>query len=544
MYRTMEYEINELSHHVDANHIQACTDLEKASQFLTEALLSETQRSSALRRLIHRLEQRAAENGRSLSEQVESNRQLKLQVDELQKQLEDKDNSLTQAKQSISILKNELRELQQQQQQQQQQQSHQSSHRTIQDVTEWLQDGESQTIVASIVKEEESVLQNPGVGIKKEEDAYDGYPCMQIEEDGITTEQTSYSSADIEVELPQVEDEMSDMAPVDSSEMSQSESPDPARSLRSSMQLVKRSTSATQDQQATTSKDHQDGKRPNAGIGLRLPLSAIPKFEAIPETEVDNGRPYKCPVCGEDFSTKSAMKKHQQDIHPADNPSVEPRQDGNTGGNLYVCQHCGKRFSQEGFLSRHQLIHTAANANRHQPIHTGANANRHQLIHTGANANRHQLVHTAPNANRSEPCGKSFPHNPTNLAAHMRLHTGAKPYHSGQSSSRSFSQTRLLRQHMHADTDARAGEKAFQCGECGKCFLHARTLATHKLIHTGKKPYQCQLCGKRFLLSHHLATHTRVHTGEKPYQCAQCGRRFSHSGNLKVHQRKEHPNAQ
>ncbi|KAL2102952.1 hypothetical protein ACEWY4_002120 [Coilia grayii] len=100
----MEREIGEISHHVDASHDQACIDLEKASQFISEALQNEVQRNIALRMLIHRLEERASENGRSLSEQVESNRQLKLQVDKLQKHLEHKDNSLTQANQSVLFM--------------------------------------------------------------------------------------------------------------------------------------------------------------------------------------------------------------------------------------------------------------------------------------------------------------------------------------------------------------------------------------------------------------------------------------------------------
>ncbi|XP_063049138.1 zinc finger protein ZFP2-like isoform X4 [Engraulis encrasicolus] len=463
MYRTMEYEINELSHHVDANHIQACTDLEKASQFLTEALLSETQRSSALRRLIHRLEQRAAENGRSLSEQVESNRQLKLQVDELQKQLEDKDNSLTQAKQSISILKNELRELQQQQQQQQQQQSHQSSHRTIQDVTEWLQDGESQTIVASIVKEEESVLQNPGVGIKKEEDAYDGYPCMQIEEDGITTEQTSYSSADIEVELPQVEDEMSDMAPVDSSEMSQSESPDPARSLRSSMQLVKRSTSATQDQQATTSKDHQDGKRPNAGRGSDRSLSTLPKFTAVPETEVDNWMPYRCTLCGVGFSRKTALKRHQQDFHKGDKRHLEQDQHTHTGEESYNRGHCGERSSWPDSFTQHTDVDSVAEP--YQP-----------LLHAHTRTTR-TLVHTAERPYHCTICGQGFSQS-SNFRRHQRIHTG---------------------------------DKSYRCGQCGRGFFRAAHLKDHLHIHTGEKPYHCNQCGKCFSRSGAVRRHQRIH---------------------------------
>ena len=49
--------------------------------------------------LIRRLEEREAESGWRLTEQVESNKQLRSKVDELQKHLEEKDNSLTQATQ-------------------------------------------------------------------------------------------------------------------------------------------------------------------------------------------------------------------------------------------------------------------------------------------------------------------------------------------------------------------------------------------------------------------------------------------------------------
>ncbi|XP_063050157.1 MAP7 domain-containing protein 3-like [Engraulis encrasicolus] len=206
----MEYEINAIFHHVDASHKQACSDLEKASQFITEALKNEVQRNTTLHMLIHRLEERAGENGRSQSEQVESNRQLKLQVDELQKQLEEKDDSLTQAKQSIAILTNELTNLQLQ--------GHQSSCRTIQEVTEGLQEGESQ---ADVVKEEDGPLQNVDICIKEEDDAAvaDGYQCTQSDETDSAPEQITSSSADIKAESVQEEEEKSDLAPVVSSDV-------------------------------------------------------------------------------------------------------------------------------------------------------------------------------------------------------------------------------------------------------------------------------------------------------------------------------------
>ncbi|KAL2083099.1 hypothetical protein ACEWY4_020872 [Coilia grayii] len=255
---TLKCEIDTISQHVHVSHMQACSDLEKASQFITEALQSEVQRNTALRMLVHRLEERASVNGRSLSEQVESNWQLKLQVDELQKHLQDKDNSLTQAHQTIASLKNELKDLHQQLH------SYQSNHRMIQEVTEWLQDGESQP---TVVKVEADLLQSVAIGIKEEQDDAarddeDGSQCSQSGgAERAPTEQTTSSSADIKSELVQEQDEESDVALVLSSEIKQCP-PDPESLLqlrRLSVQLGDCCT--TQAQQGTDSKNNEDGEK-------------------------------------------------------------------------------------------------------------------------------------------------------------------------------------------------------------------------------------------------------------------------------------------
>ncbi|XP_063073596.1 uncharacterized protein LOC134464083 isoform X3 [Engraulis encrasicolus] len=242
----MECVINEISRYVNGSHKQACSDLEKASQLITKALQCEVQRNTKLCTLIHRLE----ENGRSQSEQTESNRQLKLQVDELQKQLKEKADSLTQATKSIVILKLELRHLKKQMQ------SHEGSQRTIQEVAEWLQDGESSQ--PNVVKEA-SVQQSP-VGVKKEDT--DGYQCGQS---GEADSPMASSSTHIKSELLQEGDEMSDMAPVSSSERSQSPL-DPVKALRLSVQVV--DFCETQDQQGPASEDNGDGEQSSSGLRM------------------------------------------------------------------------------------------------------------------------------------------------------------------------------------------------------------------------------------------------------------------------------------
>ncbi|XP_063066643.1 uncharacterized protein LOC134458330 [Engraulis encrasicolus] len=128
---------------------------------------NEVQRNMALCVLLQRLEERASEGVRILSEQVESNQLLKLQVHQLQKNLEDKDHSLAHACQTVAALKTDLRYLHQQLQ------SHQNCRGTIQEVTEWLQDGEANP---NVMREEDDLLMSV-VRVKEEDgdDADEGH---------------------------------------------------------------------------------------------------------------------------------------------------------------------------------------------------------------------------------------------------------------------------------------------------------------------------------------------------------------------------------
>ncbi|XP_053146215.1 zinc finger protein 397-like [Hemicordylus capensis] len=82
-----------------------------------------------------------------------------------------------------------------------------------------------------------------------------------------------------------------------------------------------------------------------------------------------------------------------------------------------------------------------------------------------------------------------------------------------------------------------AGETPYQCAECGKNFIHQRTLHTHQRLHTGEKLYECPECKKKFLSKSKLTRHQRLHTGERPYKCSYCWRSFSQSYNRTEHER-------
>lgn len=158
-----------------------------------------------------------------------------------------------------------------------------------------------------------------------------------------------------------------------------------------------------------------------AGRRSQRSLPTLPKFKAVPETDVDN----KYHVCGEDFSKKAAMKKHQQVVH--------------TEFELYSCQDRSKHFSQRGDLEKHKLSHTGE-----MPHHCGL-------------------------------CGKSFA-NSGSLKRHLRtVHTGEKPFHCGHCGKR-FSRAEHLKEHKNIHT----GQKPYHCGQCGKPFSRLREVKLHE----------------------------------------------------------------
>ena len=81
------------------------------------------------------------------------------------------------------------------------------------------------------------------------------------------------------------------------------------------------------------------------------------------------------------------------------------------------------------------------------------------------------------------------------------------------------------------------GRKSLRCGYCGKCYLFASVLETHRRTHTAEKPYTCETCQKSFSLKCSLINHKSIHTGEKPFQCETCQRSFSLKCNLIQHKK-------
>ncbi|XP_035222686.1 zinc finger protein 367-like [Stegodyphus dumicola] len=78
-----------------------------------------------------------------------------------------------------------------------------------------------------------------------------------------------------------------------------------------------------------------------------------------------------------------------------------------------------------------------------------------------------------------------------------------------------------------------ASQSNIKCSICQRVFPRTKSLSAHMRTHTGEKPYACDYpeCNKIFTQSGQLKSHLRTHANDMPFVCTYpgCGTRYKHS---------------
>lgn len=233
----------------------------------------------------------------------------------------------------------------------------------------------------------------------------------------------------------------------------------------------------------TTQNDQTSLKERNAKRG-----------DTSPSKMRTSGQKYSCPLCSQDFATRSELTEHRN-IH--------------LKVKIYSCAICRSMFSNAGSLEIHMKDHGIEDPNER-------NANI-SCVEYGSLDEDVKIEKDSMNASAvSDP--------------------GTQNYECRQCG-KVFSNYANLRRHT---TIAHRSAKTYDCAECSKVFTRKELYDHHIQVEhkPSKTMYQCPQCPKSFVFQANFTYHFRTAHLEKSqngYACDICGKVFVEEASLKIH---------
>lgn len=236
--------------------------------------------------------------------------------------------------------------------------------------------------------------------------------------------------------------------------------------------------------------------------------------------------PYQCSMCSLRLDRKKEVVKHMRREHGVilvveDAEEVEMLKENcrvyMNGILRYKCQECAAVLTSFRSLQTHMFRHTGE-----RPIICDKCSK--QFRTTSALRSHISSVHENVRKFGCEYCGHAFACS-SNLAQHIRIHTGEKPYVCELCGNR-YAQYASL--YSHKLTHAQ--NRCHICTECGRAFHRPSRLRQHMKIHTGDRPprsHLCDICQKGFRTNSEMKRHQLIHNSIRSYVCETCGSGFT-----------------